>query len=60
LEWCGITLVHRERYIYIVRLDGTVFRSHNCEFVRVFDDIRSDEEIVTINPAHDASERHSM
>src|SRR5262249_8797173 len=37
--------VVRERFIYIERLDGTLFRWHNCEFIRVFVDIRSDEEI---------------
>ncbi len=37
--------VIRERYTYIERLDGTLFRWHNCEFIRVFEDIRNDEEM---------------
>lgn len=46
--------VVRERYTYIERLDGTVFRWSNCEFIRVFEDIRSDEEIDATMPSDDA------
>ena len=43
----------RERYTYIERMDGTMFRWHNCEFIRVFEDIRSDEEIAATTPTDD-------
>src|SRR5262245_10709188 len=46
----------RERYTYIERLDGTMFRWHNCEFIRVFEDIRSDQEITAATPEDDVDE----
>jgi hypothetical protein len=48
-----------ERYTYVERLDGTVFRWHNCELMRVFEDIRSDEEIAAMQPTHDADKQRS-
>jgi hypothetical protein len=50
----------RERFSYIERLDGTLFRWHNCEFLRLFADIRSDDEIDATMPAHDTDMRRSM
>jgi hypothetical protein len=43
-----------ERFTYIERLDGTVFCWHNCEFIRLFEDIRSDEEIAAMTQPDDA------